>query len=309
MSHTGDQESTDPLVTAIILSYNRLGLLREAIDSIRSQTLTSWELIIVDDGSTDGTVEAIRELNDSRIRVLALQHIGLLGVLRNEGAGVARGKWLAYLDSDDLWLPQKLEKQVSKLVEEKRLWNYGKSQLIDKDGKIIEGKDIGKIISGWVVDEVIKTEIDFSMSSIMIEKELFDRLGGYSDDPRLFHREDIEFALRLALTAEASVVEDTIALIRIHPERSSNFLEHRYERSAELYRFCLDSHLTDKSQRELARQRMAFHLTEAGVDSLFEGNIKKGATQIWSGIRNGDKFAHILSALKRGIRSRLFRTD
>lgn len=88
-------ESGDPLITVIILTYNRLVLLRKAIESVQSQTLSDWELVIVDDGSTDGTVEAIRNMNDSRIRVLARQHIGLLGVLRNEGVAVAKGKWLA----------------------------------------------------------------------------------------------------------------------------------------------------------------------------------------------------------------------
>jgi GT2 family glycosyltransferase len=146
---------------------------------------------------------------------------------------------------------------------------------------------------------VIKAEIDFSMSSMMIEKKLFNELGGYSADARLFHREDIEFALRLALAAEASIVEDTVALIRVHPERSSNFLKHHFERSAELYRFCLDYHLTDLAHRKLAKQRMALHLTEAGVESIFEGDIRKGIGQFWSGIKNGDRFIHVLSTLKR----------
>jgi glycosyltransferase involved in cell wall biosynthesis len=307
MSFTNGQESTGPLVTVIILTYNRLALLCEAVDSVRLQTWPDWELVIVDDGSTDGTVEAIRSLNDSRIRVLVLQHSGHLGVLRNQGAAVAKGKWLAYLDSDDLWLPDKLEKQLSRLAEEKRRWNYGKSQLIDKDGNIIAGKDIGKLIGGRVAKEVINTEIDFSMSSIVIEKELFENLGGYSADPRLFHREDIEFALRLALATEASVVEDTVALIRVHHDRSSNFLDHHFERSAELYRFCLDYHLTDKTHRKLATQRMAHHLTEAGIDSMLEGKLKKGAVQLWCGIKNGDRFLHVVSAMKRGIRKQVLR--
>ena len=293
-------ESGDPLITVIILTYNRLVLLRKAIESVQSQTLSDWELVIVDDGSTDGTVEAIRNMNDSRIRVLARQHIGLLGVLRNEGVAVAKGKWLAFLDSDDLWLADKLEKQLNKLTKEKRLWNYGRSQLINEDGQVLSGKDTGRIIEGWIAKEVIQAEVDFSMSSIIMEKKLFEKLGGYSADPRLFHRESIEFALRLALSAETSVVEDTVALIRVHSGRSSNFLKDHYERSAELYRFCLN-YLMDETHKNLARQRMAFHLAEAGVDSMFKGKIKKGISQLWSAIKNGDGFLQILSALKRGI--------
>jgi hypothetical protein len=111
----------------------------------------------------------------------------------------------------------------------------------------------------------------------------------------------------LALNAEASVVEDTVALIRVHPERSSNFLDHHFERSAELYRFCLDFHLTDKTHRKIATRRMAHHLTEAGVDRLFEGKVKKGVSQLWSGVKNGDRVLHIFSALKRGLRKQLRR--
>jgi len=293
-----------PLVTAIIPTYNRLALLLEAIDSVRSQTLPFWELVIVDDGSTDGTAEAITNLNDRRIRVLSLQHIGLMGVLRNEGAAVANGKWLAFLDSDDLWLKDKLERQVRKLDEDSRRWNYGGSQLIDKDRLVLSEKNNGRIVGGWIAKEVIKGELDFSASSIIVERNLFEKLGGFSADPRLFYREDFEFTLRLALNAEASVVEETVALIREHSGRSSKFLDRANLRSADMYRFCLEYHLSDPIHRKLAKRQRARLLAEACVDSLSGGKTKEGIRQLWSALINGDKYRHILSALIRGVLNR-----
>lgn len=107
-----------PLVSVVIPSFNSERYIRQTIESVRSQSLTDWELIVVDDGSTDGSPALVENYasNDSRIRLLRLErNAGRPAVPRNVGVRAARGQYVAFLDADDLWHPQKLELQIAAL--------------------------------------------------------------------------------------------------------------------------------------------------------------------------------------------------
>src|SRR5206468_5026028 len=93
---------------------NRAAYLREAVDSVFAQTFTDWELIVIDDGSTDATAAYLKSLDDPRVRVIELEHSGIPAKVRNAGLGAATGEFIAFLDSDDRWYPRKLELQVAK---------------------------------------------------------------------------------------------------------------------------------------------------------------------------------------------------
>src|SRR6266446_6353562 len=116
--------SETPLVTVVIPTWNRLPLLEEAVASVIVQTHSYWELIVVDDGSTDGTADRLRAFGDRRVRVVVLRHIGNIGRLRNIGAAAGSGEFIAFLDSDDVWLPRKLELQIGALRDSSAGWCY-----------------------------------------------------------------------------------------------------------------------------------------------------------------------------------------
>ena len=99
-----------PLVSIIIPTYNRSEIVPETLDSVAAQTMQNFEVIVCDDGSTDD-MESIVKNYDKRFRILRLQHKGLPAIARNAGIISARGQFLAFLDSDDVWMPEKLEKQ------------------------------------------------------------------------------------------------------------------------------------------------------------------------------------------------------
>ena len=100
-----------PRVSVIIPTYNRLDYVQEAIDSVLAQTYTDYELIVVDDGSTDGTGDTLKARYGDRIRYLWQENQGWPAA-RNHGVSIAQGEYIAQLDSDDLWLPEKLVRQV-----------------------------------------------------------------------------------------------------------------------------------------------------------------------------------------------------
>jgi len=107
-----NRDGTDPEVSVIIPTFNRLPLLVAAIDSVLSQTFKDFEVIVVDDASCDGTPEFVRNIGDPRVRIVSLPIQGGGATARNAGIDVARGKYLAFLDSDDKWLRDKLAKQM-----------------------------------------------------------------------------------------------------------------------------------------------------------------------------------------------------
>ena len=104
-----------PHVSVVLPAWNRAGSIRMAVDSILRQTFTDFELLVVDDGSTDATMEALADLSDPRLKLLANPRNMGASAARNTGIRAAQGAWVAFHDSDDEWLPQKLEKQMARL--------------------------------------------------------------------------------------------------------------------------------------------------------------------------------------------------
>ena len=129
------------LVSIIMPSYNTGKYIAETIASVMAQTYTDWELIIVDDASTDNTAEVVQNVattNASKIRFLQNVHNSGAAVSRNRALREARGKWIAFLDSDDLWAPEKLQKQLDFMVKNGYAFSYTKYEEIDEDGKPTE---------------------------------------------------------------------------------------------------------------------------------------------------------------------------
>ena len=107
----------DGLVSIIMPSYNTANYIADSIKSIQAQTYTNWELIIVDDCSTDNSVEVIRSFDEPRIKLLKNEINSGAAISRNYALREAKGKWIAFLDSDDIWVPEKLEKQIKFMMD------------------------------------------------------------------------------------------------------------------------------------------------------------------------------------------------
>ena len=115
-------------------SYNTARFIGESIASVFAQTYTNWELLIVDDCSTDNTDEIIAQFNDPRITYVKNEKNSGAAVSRNRALALAKGKWIAFLDSDDLWAPQKLEKQLKFMAENGFAFSYTCYEEVDENG-------------------------------------------------------------------------------------------------------------------------------------------------------------------------------
>lgn len=136
-------ERENGLVSIIMPSFNTASYIKESVQSVINQTYTNWELIIVDDCSTDNTDEILAQIEDNRIRYLKNERNSGAAVCRNKALREAKGQWIAFLDSDDLWMPQKLEKQIRFMEWNDYAFSYTNYEEID-----IEGNKTGVKITG-----------------------------------------------------------------------------------------------------------------------------------------------------------------
>ncbi len=303
MEPIGVQKASIPLVTVVIPTYNRLSLVQQAIASVSAQTYGNWELIVVDDGSVDDTVKIIRAMPDSRIQVLELPHCGNIALLRNAGVKAGAGEWLAFLDSDDIWVPRKLELQLRMLQEGKR-WGYGGFELMNEKMQAIQNKE-GKYrpLSGWITKEVLTCEASVNLGTLMVERSLFNEVGGFNTEPLLNCREDYEFVLRLSQRAETVATPELLTRIREHNDRTTTVLDDGNERTAFVYGHFMRTQY-DKSLVKIARRQQAYEFTEIAIKRIRQRKYLPAIGQLAKALVHGDKWRHLLSALRRSFDTR-----
>ena len=182
-----------PLVSVIIPTYNRGWILKEAVDSVLAQDFKDYELIVVDDGSTDNTREIIDRYGRD-LRVLEQSNQGV-SAARNRGVAASAGKFVAFLDSDDLWLPQKLSRQLEffDATSDARI-NQTEETWI-RNGVRVNPKNRHQKFSGMIFEQSLALCL-VSPSAVMIEKTLFDIVGGF--DESLPACEDYDLWLRIS---------------------------------------------------------------------------------------------------------------
>jgi glycosyltransferase involved in cell wall biosynthesis len=182
-----------PKVSVIIPTYNRLAFLKEAVDSVLQQNFEDFELIVVDDGSTDGTAEAIRQYG-GRVKFISLPDNRGVSAARNRGILHARGKYIAFLDSDDLWVKGKLKIQVDFLDENPQYPLCYTDEIWIRKGKRVNPMIKHSKYSGWIFEKCLPLCI-ISPSSAVMRKVLFSKVGLF--DEALTICEDYDFWLRV----------------------------------------------------------------------------------------------------------------
>ena len=181
-----------PLVSVIITTYNRRGMAKEAVDSVLQQDFLDYELIVVDDGSTDGTKDELKTYE--HIHYVYQENQGISRA-RNQGIKLAQGDFVCFLDSDDLWVPQKLGVQLAMLEENPDINLTYTDEIWIRKGRRVNPKKKHQKYSGWIFNKCLPLCI-ISPSSVMLKKDIFEVIGLF--DEGLAVCEDYDLWLRIA---------------------------------------------------------------------------------------------------------------
>lgn len=205
-------------VSVVIPTYNRWPMVREAIDSVLGQTYRGFEVIVVDDGSDDETVEQLAQYASS-IQVFLQSRRGVAAA-RNRGAEKAIGKYIAFLDSDDLWKPDKLEVQVAFMESHPATVACQTEEIWIRRGVRVNPKKRHLKTSG----DIFRASLDLclvSPSAVMMTREFFDRIGGFDESLPLC--EDYELWLRITADSPVFLVPGPLVIKRGgHPDQLSH---------------------------------------------------------------------------------------
>ncbi|MFH1827621.1 MAG: glycosyltransferase [bacterium] len=182
-------------ISIIIPTYNRKAKIIRAIDSVLSQTVKPYEILICDDGSDDGTEMLVRQIRNTRIKWVPGKHTGLPAVPRNRGVQLAKGDWIAFLDSDDWWKEDKLEKQLIFAKQNKLLAMCSNAFLIRKQNNFGKLLNFSKNVIAFT--DLLDTNFVICSSAI-IHRSLFKKCEGFPEDPSLKAIEDYALWLRIA---------------------------------------------------------------------------------------------------------------
>jgi len=197
-----------PLVSVIIPVYNRFEMAKEAVSSVLGQTFRNLELIIVDDGSTDMTpILATYFRDDVRVKYIRINHSGMPGFVRNKGVEIAKGKYLAFLDSDDLWVDSKLKKQVDFLEKNSAIKVVHTREAWIRNGKTISQAGFNHRRFGDIFSDALEKCI-IGPSTVLIETNLYRELRGFRDDLEI--AEDYELWLRLADSNSIGYIDEAL---------------------------------------------------------------------------------------------------
>lgn len=184
-----------PVISVVIPVFNGEKTIKETIESILNQTFKDFELIVINDGSTDKTLDIVSNIQDSRIEVYSYPNAGL-SASRNRGISVANGEYISFIDADDLWTPDKLEAQFQALQEyPQAVLAYSWTDYVDEFGQFVR-RASHIAISGNVYPRLLLTNFLDNGSNPLIRKQAFTEVGNF--DESLFSAEDWDMYLRLA---------------------------------------------------------------------------------------------------------------
>jgi len=198
-----------PQVSVIIPTYNRGWIIKEAIDSVLAQDYTEFELIVVDDGSTDYTSEILDSYRNV-IKVLSQKNKGV-SAARNRGIAEASGKFIAFLDSDDLWLPQKLSAQIEFFNQTPNALICQTEEVWIRNGLRVNPKKRHKKLSGMIFKPSLELCL-VSPSAVMIQRSLLDRVGEF--DETLPACEDYDLWLRISCRFPVHLIDRPLIIKR-----------------------------------------------------------------------------------------------
>jgi len=217
-----------PTISIIIPAYNAAKTIIDTVDSVRRQTINDWELIIVNDGSTDNTQEIVEAISEPRLKLITFTNGGVAQA-RNRGIAEAQGKYVAFLDADDLWLPNKLERQLQALERTPEAiaaysWTYFMDE--QQDGYVYHSSPSYQYDRD-VYPQLLQGDFIHSGSNILVRRQALAQAGGF--EPNCNGCEDWDMWLRLAAIGNFVVVPQHQILYRRAVGSATSNAEQMYQ--------------------------------------------------------------------------------
>ena len=210
-------------VSIVTCTYNRAHLIGETIQSVLQQTFQDFEYIIVDDGSVDNTKEIVESFHDDRIHYFYHERTGgHLSKLRNYAHTKCKGDFVAYIDSDDLWLEDKLQKQISFLNQNSNVgFSFTDIEVFNKEGiikKSIYNNKKGEF-TGSVFQEMLQNKLVICHTTLVIRKNCLEKTGPMDES---MHSGDHDLVFLLSRLYQAHIIFDSLVRVRKHDQNSTS---------------------------------------------------------------------------------------
>jgi len=269
-----------PAISVVIPTYNPAQYLREALDSALSQTYGNREIIVVDDGSTDGTPKVLLPYL-GHITYLRQANAGV-SAARNTGIRAARGEWVAFLDDDDLWHPDKIARQVAAAGGDSGCVASFTDRMELADDTVVQSsvKQVApQVRSGWILEELFHHNF-ICTSSVMVRRQTLLALGGF--DESLRQSEDWHLWLRIAARHRWAFVDEVLVTHRARPSSLSTSIEGRLAGC----RAALEKIVAEVPRlRPLERRIRATQLLSAGTKYYCRGDYRLARAKLAEAIR------------------------
>jgi len=208
----------NPTVSVVIPTYNQGNLLRLALNAVVGQSFENWEALVVNNLSADNTAEVIAEFDDRRIHRIDFQNHGIIAASRNRAIAEARGEWVAFLDSDDLWMPEKLRRCLAAA---------GDADLISHREETFRGDKTLRVSPHRTKRDATYRQLlffdnCFSPTAVLVRRAAIERVGRLSENPAFATAEDYELWLRLIRSgARVQFIDDVLSKYRLHDANNS----------------------------------------------------------------------------------------
>lgn len=213
----------NPRVSIVIPTYNHAAFLREALESVRAQTIADWEAIVMNNYSTDDTVAVIEAFADPRIRLENFRNNGVIGASRNRGIALARAPYVAFLDSDDRWMPEKLARCLPLLDAGADLVSHGLRFFGEREGDMFCGP-----AERASFDALLDQGSCITPSATVVRRSSIEAVGCFSEEPAVVTSEDYHLWIKMARSgARMEFIREVLGEYRIHSaNQSGSVLRH-----------------------------------------------------------------------------------
>jgi glycosyltransferase involved in cell wall biosynthesis len=294
------------LVSVILPIYNGVHFIRESLDSVLAQTFLDYEIICVDDGSTDASVAILDEYRP-HVTVFRQANAGQ-GAARNAGVRQAPGRYVAFIDQDDRWYPWKLERQVLALeADPKAVLVHCNSDRMDAEGRVVQ--------RGATVEEHVRAmesplgrllgEGLILPSAMLVRREMFERAGGF--DPELRGYEDFDLCARLKQEGRFVFLDEPGMCYRVHSGGFTRAGGHAVVRSRERFlKNMMTLYAADTAKRRIVYMLLAECYSDWGMDEMRAGNFRDAHIMLRRSVQCNPRKFRTYSRLVRALWSRVF---